>query len=210
MKRIEIGMAVLLAIVIAGRLRRIEASSGGGSPAGGPVAQATPPARTVTLFDGKSLDGWRKVGDANWHIVDNYVEANSGTGFLVTSGAYGNFHLTAEFWTDADANSGIFLRCSDPNKIGADNAYEVNIFDKRPDPKYRTGAIVNVASPLAHIDAAGKWNTFEITAEGSHLVVRLNGTLTVDAMDSKFASGPIALQYGAGLVRFRNVKITPR
>ena len=210
MKRIEIAMAVLLAIGIAGRLSEIEAGSGGGTPAGGPAAQATPPARSVTLFDGQSLDGWRKVGDANWHIVDDYVEANSGSGFLVTSGAYGNFHLTAEFWTDADANSGIFIRCSNPNEVGAANAYEVNIFDKRPDPQYRTGAIVNVASPKARLDAAGKWNTFEITAEGPHLVVRMNGTLMVDAVDTKHASGPIALQYGAGLVRFRHGKITPR
>ncbi|OFV97659.1 MAG: hypothetical protein A3H28_02365 [Acidobacteria bacterium RIFCSPLOWO2_02_FULL_61_28] len=191
---------------MAGYQSRIEA----GSPAGGPAAQATPPAAPVTLFDGKSLDGWRKLGTANWHIVEDYVEASSGTGFLVTPNAYGNFHLTAEFWTDADANSGIFIRCSNPNEVTAASAYEVNIFDKRPDPQYRTGAIVNVASPKARLDAAGKWNTFEITAEGSRLVVRMNGTLMVDVMDTKFASGPIALQYGAGIVRFRNVKITPR
>ena len=210
MKRIEIAMAVLLAIGIAGYQSGNGAGSGGGTPSGGPAAQATPSAGAVTLFDGKSLDGWRKLGTANWHIVDDYVEASSGTGFLVTPNAYGNFHLTAEFWTDADANSGIFIRCSNPNEVGAANAYEVNIFDKRPDPQYRTGAIVNVASPKAHLDAAGKWNTFEITAEGPHLVVRMNGTLMVDVQDTKFASGPIALQYGAGLVRFRNVKITPR
>ncbi len=61
--------------------------------------------------------------------------------------------------------------------MGAANAYEVNIYDKRPDPVYRTGGIVNVASPMAQIDAAGQWNTYEITAEGSRLVVKLNGTL---------------------------------
>ena len=53
------------------------------------------------------------------------------------------------------------------------------------------------------------WNTYEISAEGSRLAVRLNGTLTVDTEDEKFASGPIALQYGAGIVRFRNVHIRP-
>ena len=197
MKRSAIGMAVLLAMWIGGFQSRIE-------------AQATPSGRTVTVFDGKNLDGWFRVGNANWHIVDNYVEATTGSGHLVSNGSYGNFQITAEFWTDADANSGIFIRCANPNDIGADKCYEVNIFDKRPDPQYRTGAIVNVASPKAHMDAAGKWNTYEITAEGSHLVVKLNGTVTVDVMDSKFASGHFTLQYGAGLVRFRNVKITPR
>ena len=194
MKRIAIGMAVLLTIGIAGYQSRIE-------------AQAPASARMVTLFDGKSIDGWRKVGDANWHIVGDYVEATMGSGHLVTANPYTNFQLTVEFWTDADANSGIFIRCSNPSDIAPDKCYEVNIFDKRPDPQYRTGAIVDVASPKAHIDAAGKWNTYEITAQGSHLVVKLNGTVTVDVMDSKFASGHFTLQYGAGIVRFRNVRI---
>ena len=40
--------------------------------------------------------------------------------------------------------------------------------------------------------------------------VVLNGVTTVrDAEDSKFPSGPIALQYGTGVVRFRNVRIRP-
>ena len=193
MKRIMIGMAVLLAIGIAGYQSRIEAQAG----------------REVVLFDGKSIDGWRKTGDANWHITNGYVEATMGSGHLVSANPYTNFQITAEFWTDADANSGLFIRCANPADIGADKCYEVNIFDKRPDPKYRTGAIVNVAEPKARIDAAGKWNTYDITAQGSHLVIKLNGTTTVDVMDSKFASGHFTLQYGAGTVRFRKVTIRP-
>jgi S-formylglutathione hydrolase FrmB len=57
--------------------------------------------------------------------------------------------------------------------------------------------------------AAGKWNTFDITAEGTHLVVVMNGVKTVDTNDSKYAEGPIALQHGAGTVRFRNVRVRP-
>ena len=71
----------------------------------------------------------------------------------------------------------------------------------------RTGAIVHIAKPLAIVDAGGKWNTFEITARGSELTVRLNGTLTAQAKDEQFTSGPIALQYMAGTVRFRRVQI---
>ena len=141
--------------------------------------------------------------------MEDYVEANSGGGHLVTNNSYGDFKLTAEFWVDEDANSGIFIRCSDPADIGADKCYEVNIFDKRPDPKYRTGAIVDVAEPAVQIDAGGQWNTYEIVAQGSHLVITLNGQKTVDVMDTKFASGPFTLQYGAGIVRFKNVQITP-
>lgn len=161
----------------------------------------------TVLFDGKSLDRWTPIGNANWRLADGAVEANMGTGFLVSKESYGDFELKAEIWTDPDANSGIFIRCSNPMEITAMNAYEVNIFDKRPDPAYRTGAIVNVAKPKVMVDAANKWVTMEITAKGPRMTVALNGMQTVDVEDRTHARGPIALQYGAGTVKFRNVQI---
>ena len=77
------------------------------------------------------------------------------------------------------------------DKIDAKICYEVNIFDKRPDPTYGTGAIVDVAKVDPMPKAGGKWNTFEITAKGSHLVVVLNGQKTVDVQDSKHAGRPV-------------------
>jgi hypothetical protein len=162
----------------------------------------------VTLLDGTTLNGWNMIGTANWKIVDGAAEASSGNGFLVTPASYSNFELTAEVFVDVPtANSGIFVRCSDPMTINQGNAYEVNVYDARPDQTGATGAIVDVAPPLVATKAAGKWNTFEIRAEGNHLTVMVNGTKTVDVMNSKYASGPIGLQYGAGVVKFRNVKI---
>jgi Domain of Unknown Function (DUF1080) len=169
--------------------------------------KAAPAPGWVTLLDGTTLNGWNTTGNANWKVVDGVIEASSGNGMLVTPASYTNFELTAEFWVDATANSGVFLRCSDPKAISQSNAYEVNVYDARPDQTYATGAIVDVAPPAVPMKAAGKWNTFEIRAEGSHLTVVLNGTKTVDVMNSKWASGPIGLQYGAGVVRFRSVKI---
>ena len=163
----------------------------------------------VTLFDGSRLDGWNTIGDANWQLVDGAVQADRGNGFLVTKASYRDFQLKLEFWVDADANSGVFIRCSDPQKIGADNSYEVNIFDKRPNQDYRTGGIVDVAKPLSVVNTGGRWNTYEITAQGSRLTVTLNGTRTVDVEHRGYAQGPIALQYGAGTVKFRNVQIRP-
>jgi Domain of Unknown Function (DUF1080) len=179
-------------------------------------AVALQPATTVsaqaggwtTLFDGTSLKGWNAIGAANWRLADGAVEATSGQGgFLVTPVAYGDFQLTLEFWVSDDANSGVFIRCQDPKNVAANNAYEVNIYDRRPDPSYRTGAIVDVAKPMAMLDTGGKWNTFDITAQGPKLTVILNGTKTVDIEHTAYARGPIALQYGAGTVRFRNVRI---
>ena len=57
------------------------------------------------------------------------------------------------------------------------------------------------------IKAGGQWNTMEVTAKGSRLTVVLNGTKTVDIEDSKLASGPIALQWGRGTIKFRKVQV---
>jgi len=164
----------------------------------------------TTLFDGKNLDAFNKVGDANWRVVDGVVQADKGMGgYLVTRQPYGDFEIKAEFWVDEPANSGIFIRCADAQMPGAEACYEVNIFDTRPDPTYGTGAIVNVAKVAAPIKAGGRWNTYEIRAQGSHLMVTLNGVKTVDVQDAKHARGPFGLQYGAGVVKFRNVQVRP-
>jgi len=176
----------------------------------------------VTLFDGKNLDNWTQIGDSNWRLENGIAVADKGNGFLVTKNTYSDFQLRAEFWVDDDANSGIFIRCTDPAKVNGKNSYEVNIWDRRPDPTYGTGAIVDLAKVDPMPKAAGKWNVYEITAQGSTFTVTLNGQKTVDgAKDAKFGSGRIALQHGLGLkddkgvandkgvVKFRKVEIKP-
>ena len=164
----------------------------------------------TTLFDGKNIEAFNKVGDANWTIADGVLQADKGMGgYLVTKQSYTDFEIRAEFWVDTPANSGIFIRCDAPQMPGAEACYEVNIFDTRPDPSYGTGAIVNVAKVATPIKAGGKWNTYEIRAQGSHLTVTLNGMKTADVQDMKHARGPFALQYGAGVVKFRSVQVRP-
>jgi hypothetical protein len=168
----------------------------------------------VTLLDGpKGLDNWEQVGTANWGVVDGVVQADKRlgkeAGFLVSKNSYNNFMIRAEFWVSDDANSGVFMRCQDRKKITDKNCYEANVYDRRPDPTYGTGAIVNFAKVSPMPKAGGKWNTFEITARGPQIVVVLNGVKTVELKDSSFTSGPIALQYGAGTVKFRKVQIRP-
>lgn len=174
------------------------------------------------LFDGKSLDGWEQIGDSNWRVADGALVADKGNGFLLTKAVYSDFQLRVEFYVESESNSGIFIRCTDPAKVTAASAYEVNIWDVRPDPSYGTGAIVNVAKVDPMPKAGGKWNVYEITAKGDTFTVTLNGQRTVDgAKDSKLASGRIALQHGLGLkddkgvpndkgvVKFRKLEIRP-
>ena len=164
-----------------------------------------------TVLNGTSINGWSQVGNGGWSIVDGTVQGTGATpsaaGYLVSPQSYTDFEMRAEFWANHECNSGIFLRCQDRNKIGADNAYEVNIFDTRPDPSYGTGAIVNVAKVEPMPKAGNRWNIYDITARGDHLIVVLNGQRTVDVRDGKHKSGPFALQSGGGTVRFRRVDI---
>lgn len=153
----------------------------------------------VTLIDGeKGLDNWNKVGDANWRAQGGAIVADKGQGgFLVTKTPYNDFEISAEFWAESDTNSGIFIRCSDATKISSTNCYEVNIWDTRPEPKYGTAAIVDHAAvpvPVVY-KAGGRWNTYEITAKGTSLIVKFNGVTTVNIQDGKHASGPFALQF---------------
>jgi len=163
----------------------------------------------TTLLDGsKGMENWNRVGGANWSVADGLVQADGGkAGFLVSKGAYGDFVLRVEFWASDDANSGIYMRCADAGKITDKTCYEANIFDQRPDPSYGTGAIVHIAKIAPMPKAGGKWNTYEITARGPKLTVVLNGQKTVEAEDKQFARGPIALQWGRGVVKFRKVQI---
>ena len=164
------------------------------------------------LFNSSDLSGWKIVGDANWRVEERAARADRSTAasFLVSEERFTDFDLELEFWVDPQANSGVFLRCQDARTITDTSCYEANIFDTRPDQTYRTGAIVNVAEPAEFVYTGGQWNRLKITARGSQLQVTLNERLMVDTKDSRFASGPIALQYAAGDVRFRNVRIRER
>ena len=165
----------------------------------------------VTLLEGTNMSNFNRIGDANWRGAEGAVVADKGMGgFLVSKEQYGDFQIRAEVWVDSDANSGIFIRCSDPQKIGGATCYEVNIFDKRPGPEYGTGAIVNVGKVDPMPKAGGKWNVMEIDARGPYLSVTFNGTKTVNAVrDDKHPRGYFGLQYGAGIVKFRKVEIRP-
>lgn len=160
------------------------------------------------LFDGTDLDGWAPRGEAEWQVADGIISPvpESGRGLLATTAHYDNFMLTVDFWIDETANSGVFIRCPAEGPISQGNSFEVNIYD--PHDSWPTGSINEIAKIQTMPNTTGKWNTFEITADGDHLMVKLNGETTVDARSDRHTHGPIALQYNArGEVRFRNIKL---
>ena len=171
----------------------------------------------TTLIDGeKGMDNFVPVGDANWRPEGGAIVADKGKGgFLLSKESYGDFQLRIEFWAAHDANSGIYMRCSDPKNLTDKTCYEANIFDQRPDQTYATGGIVHRGKVMQPVKAGGKWNVYEITAKGSTLSVLLNGTKTSEIGNVEFPRGPIALQYGTlppsgapgGVIKFRKVQI---
>jgi hypothetical protein len=165
----------------------------------------------VTLLDGSSMKGWYPVGNANWRVEGGAVVADKltgkATGFLVTDKSYRDFELHAEFWVSHDANSGIYMRCGNPQVFTDKICYEANIFDERKDPSYGTGAVTNFAKVSPMPKAGGQWNSYDITLKGTHIVVVLNGVKTAEFDHSLLKDGQIALQYAQGVVKFRNVRI---
>jgi hypothetical protein len=189
------------------------------------------------LFDGRTLSGWHSsitpqgrgaptpgqfgssspcvpgriqavagpAGASQWEIVDGLLMAcGDPAGYLTTDQSYRNFSLSIEFRTAADTNSGVFVRC--PNGNGG---YEVQIWKQQP-AGYNTGAIVGTAKTARdYTFKADQWNLFQITADGDHLVVVLNGETTVDVHDARFSEGQIRLQYQQFPIAFRNIKIRP-
>ncbi len=169
------------------------------------------PTDWVTLIDGtEGLDNFNRVGDANWTEEFSSIRATEGNGasWLVTKDSYSDFVIRVEFWASDYSNSGIYMRCQNPEVITDRDCYEANIYDQRPDPSYGTGGIVHraaVSEPAPTV--GGKWNVYRITAYGDRLIAELNNEITADVSDSELSEGPIGLQWAAGELRFRKVEI---
>ena len=95
----------------------------------------------ISLFDGETLYGWQKVGEAEWEVADGVVSSEGDKpGWLMTTTEWGDFELHVEFKAPASTNSGVFLRTAleptDPTK----DCYELNIAP--PDNPFPTGSLV--------------------------------------------------------------------
>ena len=53
-----------------------------------------------TLLDGSNLDHWNRVGNANWRLEEGVVQADKGSGHLVSKNSYTDFQIRAEVWVD--------------------------------------------------------------------------------------------------------------
>ena len=150
----------------------------------------------VQLFDGTTLDGWQGAVDG-YEAVNGEIRSKPGVGGnLLTAGEYGDFELRFEFRLTPGANNGLAVRVP-PQGDAAFQGIELQILDdghekyKDIKPWQAHGSIYGVvaAERGTCLKPAGEWNTEEVTVQGSHIKVVVNGKTIVDADTAPFRDG---------------------
>jgi hypothetical protein len=162
----------------------------------------------ILLFDGETLFGWEAANKANWHVVDGAISVSEGDqGLLHTTTEFADYQLKLEFRAAKTTNSGVFLRTPARPTDPAADCYELNIADD--DNPFPTGGFVKrQKGDEGH--TTGEWQLFDVTAEGGHFTVKLDGHLVLDYTDPKPPRrGVIGLQLNHGPVEFRDIKLRP-
>lgn len=189
-----------------------------------PEAAAMPAVEdsVIHLFNGENLDGWEIVNDGQFSVEDGLLKINRGTGWLRSTETFGDFVLTMEFrFLEPEANSGIFVRTAetsrDDERGWPDNGYQIQCMDIITGDTPLGQMIPYGAPPFEHeFDLAaleraylptGEWQTYEITAQGETLEVRLNGEVVTTATSIKHLTGHIGLQGELGLLEFRRIDV---
>ncbi|MBL9123006.1 MAG: DUF1080 domain-containing protein, partial [Planctomycetaceae bacterium] len=165
----------------------------------------------LLLFDGQTTFGWEPASEANWNVADGVLSVSSGQpGLLCTTCDFGDYQLRVDFRAPATTNSGVFLRTPLKPTNPAGDCYELNIAAPDVSP-FATGSFVGrQKAEAATAIAAGEWHTFDVTAQGGHFVVKVDGRPVLDYTDPRpLPRGRIGLQLNKGLVEFRNVKLLP-
>jgi len=165
----------------------------------------------ISLFDGKTLYGWRANSDLNWSVHEGAIQADRGKpGLLLTTFQLADFEFRCEYFLQKGGNSGIFLRTPFLPKDPKKDCYELNMCDSHP--AFATGSIVGRKKANGTFRGEGQWMTMEVRVEGRRIRARLNGTPVIDLSDesdSALRIGHIGLQMNGGSVAFRKIALRP-
>jgi len=166
------------------------------------------------LFNGKDLTGW-EGDEKTWRVEDGAIVGGSldavvpRNEFLCTTAAYGDFELKLKFKLLGDrdkANGGVQFRTKRIPKHHEVMGYQADIgqgywgalYDESRRNKVLAGPKAEEVAKIVKFD---DWNEYRIRAEGPHIRLWLNGTMTVDYMerDEKVErTGIIGLQVHGG------------
>jgi hypothetical protein len=167
-----------------------------------------------------------KPGTWAW---ENGVLVGKGGSDIWTKELYGDFVINLDFRCQKDTNSGVYLRCTDVVNW-LNTAIEIQILQSPNTPKHITGAMYDCKEPSRLVDIVpGTWYHYTITAQGSRIVVDLDGEKLVDVdldkwteahknpdgTPNKFTKaykdmarvGHLGLQYHTNRIEFRNLLV---
>lgn len=184
-------------------------------------AHQAPEERWVSLFNGKDLTGWVKIGKESWTVEDGIIHGRGVTkdyGYLQTEKSYKDFQLSLQFKCEGDGNSGVFFHTAfkpGTAEITQGLQFEVDCtINRHTAGIYGDGRqwIVWPAAENETVVRLGEWNEYLLEVIGNRYRARLNGVQMVDFTDPtpKSFDGPIALQLhagGRGNMKFRNIMI---
>jgi hypothetical protein len=178
----------------------------------------------VSLFDGKSLDGWRiNENPQSFRVEDGAIVVHGPRGHMFYEGPvqnhnFKNFHFKADVMTKPNANSGIYIHTRFQESGWPNVGYEIQVNVSHKDPKKSGGlyAVRDVAAPPAKDN---EWYTQEIIVQGSRIISKINGEVLVDYTEDpsdirgerRLSSGTFAIQAHdpGSKVLIKNIQVKP-
>ncbi|MCH1497409.1 MAG: DUF1080 domain-containing protein [Rubripirellula sp.] len=173
----------------------------------------------VSLFNGKTLDGWEKIGgdDSHWKVEDGVITGTGNPSMLVcTEGPYKNFRYRAEVKINDGGNSGLYFRTT--RRPGFLDGYEAQIDSTHTDP-IRTGSLYGFCHVYSQLSKPDTWFSYEIEVredvwrgrEMTRIKITVNDQELYEYMDFEktYPAGHFAFQQHdpGSVVQIRNVKV---
>ncbi|NQX00775.1 DUF1080 domain-containing protein [bacterium] len=156
-----------------------------------------------SLWDGKTLTGWRVIGEGSWKIEDGMIHgANVASqkeyGHLVSDQSFGDFTIRLKFKA-LKGNSGLYFRIEEKGFSGVTGFQAEIDATKDVGGLYETNGRSWVSQPTGEAVASwfkpGEWNEMIVSAKGGHIIVRINGKVSAELPDdSGRKEGRFALQ----------------
>lgn len=174
-----------------------------------------------SLFNGKNLSGWKKIGNEKWVVEDGAIYGEGITneyGYLATEKTYQDFELELQFKCEASGNSGVYIHTTfekgTPKVIKGRQVEIDRTIGHHTGGIYGDGKgwIVWPAPELETVIKPDDWNDLRISVIGKRYITHLNGKQMIDFTypSPGASSGVIALQLhsgGEGRMRFKNLRI---
>lgn len=139
----------------------------------------------VSLFDGKSLDGWRASEDpGTFTVEDGAIVVHGPRSHLYYVGPvhghnFTDFEWKADVMTTPGSNSGMYFHTEFQADGWPSKGYEVQVNNSHTDPK-RTGGLYNIQDVFEAPAKDSEWFTQHIIVKGKRIVVKVNGKTLVD------------------------------